>query len=230
MAIPGYPSAQNSCWNGKFAYAFAKSQHLTIDVQRAKIVRRVSLVDDVTITKREGESNVRREYVKLPRAKKLLTKNSNVLVGDYHYFRSGGQFLIGRVNIRNGQVEYLQVPVQIVRRTGMKDEVLWSQALKNDMKNADGFVASGDKRNAGSGWGHVSAASPTVVGDKIYLPTMIGMVYVLKWDAKELNAEALLSISDLGPATATWSLSSLSFCDGRIYARTLKELICIGSR
>ena len=74
----------------------------------------------------------------------------------------------------------------------------------------------------------VSAASPTVIGERIYLPTMNGMVYVLKWNVERLDEKALLSISDLGPATETWSLSSLSYSDGRIYARTLKELICIG--
>ena len=60
------------------------------------------------------------------------------------------------------------------------------------------------------------------------MPTMIGMVYVLKWDAPVLDESALVSISDLGPAGETWSLSSLSYADGRIYARTMKELICIG--
>ena len=55
-----------------------------------------------------------------------------------------------------------------------------AEPLKNNMKNADGFVATQDKRNAGSGWGHVFAASPTVVGKNIYMPAMLGMVYVLK--------------------------------------------------
>ncbi len=58
---------------------------------------------------------------------------------------------------------------------------------------------------------------------------MLGLVYVVDWNAERLDEKALLSISDLGPATETWSLSSLSFADGRIYARTLKELICIGA-
>ena len=96
------------------------------------------------------------------------------------------------------------------------------------MKNSSGFVASQDKRNSGSGWGHVSAPSPIAIGDKVYFPTMIGIVYVLKWDADVFDKDALLSISDLGPATETWTLSSLSFANGRIYARTMKELICIG--
>ena len=60
------------------------------------------------------------------------------------------------------------------------------------------------------------------------MPTMTGMVYTLRWNAEQLDEQALVSISDLGPASQTWSLSSLSYADGRLYARTLKELICIG--
>ena len=97
------------------------------------------------------------------------------------------------------------------------------------MKNAHGFLATQDRRNAGNGWGHVSAASPIVVGENIYMPTMLGMVYVLKWNAKTLDEKTLVSISDLGTAGQTWSLASLSFSDGRLYARTLKELICFGA-
>ena len=55
------------------------------------------------------------------------------------------------------------------------------------------------------------------------------MVYVLKWNAAVLDENALVSISDLGPAGKTWSLSSLSYSEGKIYARTMKELICIES-
>lgn len=42
------------------------------------------------------------------------------------------------------------------------------------------------------------------------------------------HENALVSISDLGPAGETWSLLYQSFSDGRLYARTLKEVICIG--
>ena len=48
--------------------------------------------------------------------------------------------------------------------------------------------------------GRVSSAPPVVVGDLIYFPTMVGMVYALKWNAPVLNEEALVSWSDLGPA------------------------------
>ena len=65
-------------------------------------------------------------------------------------------------------------------------------------------------------------------GDLIYFPTMAGMVYVLKWNAEILDEESLVSISDLGRAGETWSLSGLVYADGKIFARTLKEMICIG--
>ena len=227
-AIPGYPSAQNATWDGQHAYGFAKKEHLTVDIKTGEVIRRISLVEDVTITRHEDGKYVTRKNAKLTKFKRPITKNTNILAGRYHYFRANDAFMIGRVNLDTGEVEYLQVPVQVVRHKGEKDEVLWDKALKNDMKNADGFVATSDKRNAGNGWGHVSAAPGIVVGDKLYFPTMIGMVYVVDWAAQQLNEKALLSISDLGPATETWSLSALAYANGHIYARTLKELICIG--
>ena len=149
-------------------------------------------------------------------------------MGDYHYFRSFNGFLIGRVQLSTGRVEYLQVPVQVVRKKGRPDEMLWTKHLPNDMKNAGGFRATQDKRNAGSGWGHVTAAPPIVVGKHIYWPTMAGTVYVLEWNAKTLGASALTALSDLGPAGETWCLSSLTYAQGCLYGRTLKELVCFG--
>ncbi len=230
LAVKGFPSAQNACWNARIATGFAGQEHLTIDTTSGKLLRRTPLYNNVIITRHNGEKYVRQQDVDIKPNRRPLTKNTNLLIGDYHYFRSDSQFLIGRVHTPTGKVEYLQVPAQVVRQKDQPDVVQWKDALPNDMKNADGFVVTMDKRNAGNGWGHVSAASPLVVGDYLYYPTMTGMVYVLKWNAAKLDENALISISDLGPATRTWTLSSLSYADGRIYARTLKELICIGQK
>ena len=147
-------------------------------------------------------------------------------MGDFHYFRTHNQYLLGRVNLLTAKVEYLQVPVQVLR-TENGEERLWDKAIQNDVKNVDGFVVCQDKRAMLSGWGHVSAASPIVVGDYLYMPTMVGTVYVIRWDAATLDESALVSIGDLGPAGKTWTLSSLASEDGKLYARTIKELICI---
>ncbi|NQV28240.1 MAG: hypothetical protein HQ518_28130 [Rhodopirellula sp.] len=52
---------------------------------------------------------------------------------------------------------------------------------------------------------------------------------LLKCNAPSLDENAPVSISDLGPVGETWLFSSLSFSDGKLYARTLKELICSGA-
>lgn len=225
--IINYQAVQNAHWNKESAMTFVGKEHRMLDIKSGKPKRAISLTDDVTICRLENGKYVTREKQRMAKAKKAITYMTNLLIGDYHYFRSFSGFMIGRVNIRTNKVEYLQVPAQVIRKVGKPDVTNWQKALPNDMRNANGFRATQDKRNAGNGWGHVSAASPIVVGDKIYFPTMTGMVYVLRWNAETLDEKALLSISDLGPAGETWSLSSLSYANGRIYARTMKELICI---
>ena len=80
-----------------------------------------------------------------------------------------------------------------------KDERVWcGKTVHNDMKNGDGFQGTMDKRIAGNGWGDVSWAPPILVRDLIYFPTMVGMVYVLKWNVNTFDEDALVSVSDLG--------------------------------
>lgn len=228
QAIKGYASAQNATWNNDVAALIVGKQHETRDLASGELIKSTSLVKNVQVCRRIDGVYTMLEDQDLSDAKKPMTLQSNLVVGDYHYFRAHADYLIGRVHLTTGKVEYLEVPVQFVRQAGQPEETRWQDPLPNDMRNADGFLATQDKRNAGSGWGHVSAASPIVVGSKIYLPTMLGMVYVLNWNGEVLDESALVSVSDLGPAGQTWSLSSLSFADGKLYARTMRELICIG--
>jgi len=224
LPLKGYVSHQNGVSNSDLAAQFVGNNHVTIGLKTGKIRDKVSVLEGVQICRQVDGKYQIESGQKLKASKKPFTYQTNLLVGDYHYFRSFSGFRIGRVNVKTGKVEYLEVPVQVVQ-----EKANWTKALPNDMRNAKGFLATNDKRNAGSGWGHCSAASPIVVGEHLYMPTMIGMVYVLKWNAAMLDENALVSISDLGPAGKTWSLSSLSFSNGRIYARTMKELICLDS-
>ena len=226
--IKGYPAAQNASWNGNGVYFFAGDKHFSASSGTGEIRKDVSIFEKVTVTRWNGSSYETKMGQILKKSKKPITYFSNLLVGDYHYFRSFSGFMIGRVNLKNGKVEYLEVPAQVVRESGEGERKLWGETLPNDMKNADGFRATMDKRNAGSGWGHVSSAPPIVVGDLIYFPTMVGMVYVIKWNVQNLDEHSLISISDLGKAGETWSLSGLAYAGGKLYARTMKELLCIG--
>jgi hypothetical protein len=57
---------------------------------------------------------------------------------------------------------------------------------------------------------------------------MLGITYVVNSKADVLDERALVAINDLGPSGETWSLNTPSFSDGRLYHRTLKELVAIG--
>ncbi len=57
---------------------------------------------------------------------------------------------------------------------------------------------------------------------------MGGSVFVIDWAAPKLDEKALVSINDLGPAGESWNRASLSFGGGKLYAHTIKEIICIG--
>ena len=206
-----------------------------MDAVKGVVLRKDNVERDVTVTRFNVD---RQEYVtaanqSLQVGKKgergtRITNQANILVGDYHYFLSWKGHFIGRVHTGSGKVEYLEVPSLVDRRSGNEARV-WGKAPLNDTRNSRGVdIGAVDKRSKGDGWGHVSAASPIVVGSRIYFPTMLGVVYVLDSAAKIWDEKALLAINDMGPATQTWSLASLSVAHGRIYHRTMKGVVCIG--
>ena len=108
-----------------------------------------------------------------------------------------------------------------------QDKLLWGKGNKeNRPLNARGF-AVGDKGNSGTGWGHISAASPIRVGRYLYLPVVTGTVYVIDAEAETLSPDSIVAVNDLGVGGETWTLSSLSYSNGRLYAHTMREIICI---
>jgi outer membrane protein assembly factor BamB len=221
-------------WNSKYATWWIKGHHVVLDATTGKLVRNQPLTESVAIREYDATAG---EYVDskndtLNIGAKVTTHYSNLLVGDYQYFRTYGPFFVGRVHLETGETEYLQVPFQAVREKGKDEQLLWGkrQYKGNDTKNSRGIDAGAvDKRSKGNGWGHISAAPPIRVGSVLYIPTMIGTTYVIDTAAKRLDEKALLSVSDLGPAGKTWTLSSFSYSNGRLYHRTMKEVICIGS-
>ena len=93
----------------------------------------------------------------------------------------------------------------------------------------DAYAA--EDRSRTDGW-EIPAfwGSPVAINGKIYVTTMLGSTYVIDSAAKVLDEKALVAVNDLGPSGETWSLNSISYDRGRIYHRSLKELICIGGK
>ena len=229
LPIAGYAAHQNAVWRGNQAAAFVGMQHQLINLNTGQVDSARSLTEEIQLRRWSDGRYVNGgdSLTGDPKRQRPTTYHTNCLVGDYHYFRTHNEFLLGRVQLSTSRLEYLQVPVQVVRNAE-QETLLWDRAIENDVRNNDGFVVCQDARAKLNGWGHVSAASPIVVGDYLYMPTMTGVVYVVRWNAEKLDETALVSISDLGPAGQTWTLSSLAYSEGRLYARTLKELICLG--
>jgi hypothetical protein len=142
---------------------------------------------------------------------------------------SGLSHCIGRVNVETGKVEYLEVPVSVERKPGEPDHPIYNTPVNTKTDDYKGRNVAPEDRSRTDGW-QIPAffGSPICVGDKIYMGTMLGITYVIDAKAKALDEKALLSVNDLGPSGETWSLNSLSYANGRLYHRSLKEVVCIG--
>lgn len=252
LPIDGFLATMTfSIHNGQ-VHIFHLDKHLSIDEISGKVKEEISILEKVTVCRMtNGKRQTRVEknspefptafYRDLTKKNRAITQGSNLIVGDYHYFRSYVRPWLGRVNLKNKVVEYLELPIQISRSKNRKDEFKWfllptekkSPKLTtqgfgpNEMVNSRGFKVVGDKRSHGNGWGHIASPTPTIANDRLYVPVMNGTVYVIDTQARVLNGKAILAINDLGPIKHSFTRSSLSFANGNAYAHTIKELICI---
>ena len=127
-------------------------------------------------------------------------------------------------------MEYLELPVSVERETGKADRFIWGKPQASSTVNSRGVDIVSDKRSQGDGWWWGYLGSPTAVGDNVYFTTMLGITYTLNARALVLDEKALLSVNDLGVPGQAWSLNSISHASGRLYHRSLKEVVCIGQK
>ena len=242
LPLDGFMSTMSYRVRNDEVHIFHRGEHLSVDAITGSILRRASIVGDVSLRKWDGVRYVSIvETLNASNKNRMITQTSNLLVGEHHYFRCYKRPWLGRINVTNGVLEYLELPLQLKSAAAVDPELLWYQTpmngnasgltqqsfTPNAMTNSSGFIVSGDKRSRGNGWGHIAAPVPSVAGDLLYIPVMNGTVYVVRWNADKLDEHALVGINDLGTAGESWTRASLSFSEGRIYAHTIKELICI---
>ncbi len=142
---------------------------------------------------------------------------------------SGPSHCIGRVNLETGKTEYLEVPVTVIRKSGQPEKWVYNEAQLTKTEDYKGRDVAAEDRSRTDGW-QIPAffGSPTAINGKIYFTSMLGITYVVNGRAKALDERALLAVNDLGPSGETWSLNSISFSNGKLYHRSLKEIVCIG--
>lgn len=104
----------------------------------------------------------------------------------------------------------------------------WREKLSAKAVNSRGEEVTGDKRSRWDGWDWVFNGSPTRINDHLYFTMATGIVYVV--DASGDDDPELVAINDLGPLGETWTANSVSYASGRLFHRTARELLCIGTR
>ena len=219
-------------WSEKYVFGFQSGKHLVLDARSGQLLHEQPLYESATLWKFEPE---KKDWVKQTdvsvRAGKghPNTNQANLVIGDWHWFLSHNVHYLGRVNVESGVVEYLELPAQLMPSTLSREQDvrIWGKGNpENRPLNATGF-AVGNKGHSGTGWGHISAASPTRVGRYLFIPVVTGTVYVIDTEVEQLSPEAIVAVNDLGPGGETWTLASLTYAAGSLYAHTMKEVICI---
>ena len=220
------------------------SSHIVLDTASGKVLRTQSLTASVDWRRFDP---AKKAYEVLsgvdlakqtPAVKVYPAQFCNIIVGGWHWFlcyteatkKLGPAYCVGRVNIESGKVEYLELPVSVVREAGKDDTFIWGKPQVSSTVNSRGIDIVSDKRSQGDGWYWGFLGGPTAVGGKIYFTTMLGITYVIDGTTAVLDEKALLAVNDLGTTGQTWSLNSISYARGRLYHRSMKEVFCIGKK
>lgn len=233
--LKGYDPSFASHWNQKYAFGFQGMNHLVLDSTTGKILRQQPVDRNATLWKFapvKGTWIKETEHSFKPGKRHPNTNQANLVIGDWHWFLVHDFPYLGRVNVETGAVEYLELPAQLIpdKTSRAKDVKLWGKGNPtNKPLNSTGF-AVGDKGHNGTGFGHLSVASPTRIGRYLFLTMVTGTVHVIDTEAEHLSPQSLVSINDLGPGGETWTLASLTFAKGRLYAHTMTGIICIETK
>ena len=213
----------------KDAFCFDKNDFVVLDLATGTTVKRIRIRGTGSLVAFDEDTGRYRPPVDASHLKwkRLLTHRSNIGVGRYHFFMGGEPGFLGRIDVETGDVSYLQVPVQVAFKDGIKT-LSWRDFKSGD-DTGSGFSVEGDKRRLSHGFGHISAATPIVVNDHIYFCTVLGTVYVVDATTEQFNEHALVAVNDLGLPGETWTLSPLTAANGRLYQRTSREIVCIGA-
>lgn len=220
------------------------AEQIVLDSTSGKELRKQSLTAKVDWRRYDAAAG---KYVLLadvdlakqtPALKVYPAQFCNIIVGEWHWFlcyteatkKLGPPYCVGRVNIATGKVEYLELPVSVVREAGKADSFIWGKPQTSSTVNSRGIDIVSDKRSQGDGWYWGFLGGPTAVGGNIYFTTMLGITYAIDGRAAVLDEKALLSLNDLGVPGQTWSLNSISYSRGKLYHRSMKEVFCIGKQ
>ncbi|MGJ8640307.1 MAG: PQQ-binding-like beta-propeller repeat protein [Opitutaceae bacterium] len=218
---------------------------LVVDPQTGEAIKKIDLrkkVDLRTFDDAQGDYVLQQDFdlSETENPNVFPAWYTNIIVGDHLYFmcfkdefvapmfkkkmQLSPRYSFGRVNLKTDHVEYLEVPVHIDDH----GKYIWQEELKTTAENSRGLSPTPDKRSKRDGWWWCFNANPMRVSDTLYFTTMIGNCYTFDTTAEVFDQSAFIALNPLGKRGESWSLSSPSFANGKLYHRTMKELICVG--
>ncbi|MCM8536517.1 MAG: PQQ-like beta-propeller repeat protein [Lentisphaeraceae bacterium] len=195
--------------------------HLTVDSKTGTTISELSLMNAQRFSYDKASKSFVEKNGKL--AKLEGQRHCNILIGDHVYFMARYEPFIVRHNIKSGETVLVEVPTQLTD----VGEYLYQTKEVNDTLNAKGQMHGADNRTRGDGFQKCFLGSPTAINGKIYFTNAIGLVYVIDTETKGFSPKSVLAVNDLGKAGETFTVNSMSYGQGKIFHRTLKEVICI---
>lgn len=222
--ISGWGALSTQHWDkDKASWFYAGNDHLTIDTKSGSLISQkvLNIVDQYSYDDAQ-KKYVLKENIEL---KKLQNqRHCNISIGDYVFYMVRYEPYIARHNVKTGKNEHIEVP----REIDSHGNFVWKKEQKNDGLNSQGQMHGADGRTRGSGFQKCFLGSPTMVNNYIFFTNAIGMVYVIDVNANKFDESAIVAVNDLGKAGETWTVNTLTYANGKIYHRTMKEIICIG--
>jgi len=237
------------CWDKKYSYWLdeTRTDLVVLNSRDGTEAKKISWIKNVSVTSFDAKKNsfTRTDGIDLSQHDPVITVfpawHANLNIFPHVYFqcfnfegkRRGKAVNIGpkqsvvRINVVSERVEYLELPFPTPEVEGQESSnngILYPKMTTNSR----GIDVAGDKRSRRSGWWWCFNGNTIAINQYIYFTFMCGRVQVIDGKAKVFDERALVSLNDLGPFGETWSVNTPSYSEGRLFHRTMKELMCIG--
>ncbi|NIJ44910.1 outer membrane protein assembly factor BamB [Wenyingzhuangia heitensis] len=219
----GWGALSTQHWDSEKASWFYKgNDHATINTKTGELIAKkpLSLVNQYNFDKVKQSYSLE-ENVKIKGLQNQ--RHCNLSDEDNLFYMVRYNSYLAKHNVITGLNEHLEVPNDI----DANGKYIYGHPQTNDGLNSKGQLNAADARTRGNGFQKCFLGSPTMINNYIYFTNAVGMVYVIDANTEKLDESALVAVNDLGESGKTWSVNSLSYANGKIYHRTMKEVICI---
>lgn len=247
-ALPDGKAQVTQCWDSKYCYWIDETRPdlVLLHTGDGTEAKHISLEENVVVTSYDATTNtfLRRVGVDLSQEDPPMTVfpawHANLSVYPYVFFqcfqfqgkRQGKMMNVGprqsiaRINVVTDAVEYLEIPFEVPKvegETPSGNGVLYPRMTVNSR----GIDVAGDPRSRRTGWWWCFNGNVIAVNRYLYFTFMCGKVQVIHGHTDRFDESSLVSMNDLGVFGETWTANTPSYSNGRIYHRTMKELICV---